>query len=149
MIYITEIYTDGSCLNHGKENAHGGWGFVVVLNDEKVYEKCGKLRPGNQTNNRAELEAVYHAIDYICNEQISDSEYVVYSDSTTCVDGIVGTAVRNANRDIWEDVENLIKYIHENKSIGFDVRYTKRGNKTYNQDADKLARTAANSLLIK
>jgi ribonuclease HI len=147
---MLNIYTDGSCLKNGKEDSIGGWAFVVTElennSENKKKECCGKLRAGDQTSNRAELEAVLHAFEYVYRNQYTD--VTLYIDSTTAYDGIVGTAARRANRDIWEQIESVIAEMHAD-DLSFDVKHIPRCSNTFSQDADHLARTAANSLLIK
>ena len=50
------IYTDGSTRGNGKENAVGGWAYVVINeNDEKVWGNSGS--EVETTNRRMELTA--------------------------------------------------------------------------------------------
>lgn len=51
-----EIWTDGACINNGKEEAKAAWAFV-----SGDFEKAGKVT-GKQTNNRAEAEAILQAL---------------------------------------------------------------------------------------
>lgn len=82
------IFTDGHCSNNGRENAHAGWGayapdtfmgYTTNLN----FRKHGPV-DGDQTNNRAELQAVLetlkilfkHGLELEPTTIITDSEYV-------------------------------------------------------------------------
>ena len=150
---FVSIHCDGACLENGKPNASGGYGIVVEENGNIVHSLFGKLRAGNQTNNRAELEAMLQALNYVF-ESDKKNEYVIYSDSTTVVDGIIGVAKRKANRDIWEDIERVcsiltmqgykISVVHCNKEQlePEDIVYK------MNVQADLLAFRGANALII-
>ena len=75
-----QIYTDGGCSpNPGP----GGWGFVVVVGDEPVFESCdGELQT---TNNRMELTAIIRALEY-CRDRASEwAAATIYSDSNLSV----------------------------------------------------------------
>lgn len=150
---IVNLHCDGACLDNGKPHANGGYGVVVESSGEVITTRFGKLRVGTQTNNRAELEAMLQALNYI-SESDKSNQYTIYSDSTTVVDGILGVAKRKANRDIWEDIERVcgiltmqgysIKVAHCNKEEldSSDVRYQ------MNVLADSLAFRGANALII-
>ena len=61
------IYTDGSCNGNGKAHNHGGFGVVVVDNDEKLLFNYNK-RCENTTNNREEIKAIlYSFLNYGVN----------------------------------------------------------------------------------
>ncbi len=76
------VYTDGACINNGKSNAKAGMGVFFSENDPR---NISKKVDGKQTNNTAELGAVYEALcvlvdDIRDNENIciiTDSEYVI------------------------------------------------------------------------
>lgn len=150
---FVNIHCDGACLENGKPNASGGYGVVVEEAGVVTHSFFGKLRAGVQTNNRAELEAMLQTLNYI---SVSDksNEYMIYSDSTTVVDGILGTAKRKANRDIWEEIEKIcnvlntqgykigVKHCNKEDLDPSDVCYD------MNVQADLLAFRGANALII-
>ena len=85
------IYTDGSCLANGKEINEGGFGVVVVDENENLLYTY-KKRNKNTTNNREELRAIlYSFLKYgvkTDNMWIGPNNTyipVVYSDSAYCV----------------------------------------------------------------
>ena len=142
------IYCDGSCI---KNNDTCSAGYGIVIASEIPLEKYGKVR-GAQTNNRAELEGVYHSLLHVMNNDIKKAR--IYTDSLLAVDGINGNSQRKANRDIWEDIEAIchkistdnldIKVLHLDKS-----KLDEHDDKfKYNVLADKLAFKAANALLL-
>lgn len=146
------LHADGCCLNNGMPFASGGYGIVVEQDNKVINEMFGKLRKGKQTNNRAELEAVYQALVYIAESQCKS--FVIFSDSKTVVDGILGNARRTSNRDLWEEIETICgKIIDQNKVISIyhcDKNNLKESDSTYcfNVQADALAYQGANALII-
>ena len=54
------IYTDGSCCGNGKAQNNGGFGVIVVDNDEKLLFNYNK-RSENTTNNREEIKAILYS----------------------------------------------------------------------------------------
>lgn len=141
-----EIYTDGACKgNPGK----GGWAFVVVLEDKKTYFDTGKEI--NTTNNRMELTAVLKALEYSCENNVSD--LLIYSDSAYIVncfnekwtDKWISNGWKTSkkkdvlNQDLWKSILELHKKINK---ISYVFVKGHSGNK-YNEEADKLASSAA------
>ncbi|CCC68158.1 hypothetical protein NCAS_0B00740 [Naumovozyma castellii] len=79
------VYCDGSALSNGKSSSRAGYG--VYFQDEPEYNISERLRIGEQTNNRGEIQAVSSALEIIwinlttkmekLNYEIkTDSEYV-------------------------------------------------------------------------
>lgn len=70
------IYTDGACENNP---GPGGWGYVVVEDDEEIRFANGG--EDSTTNNRMEILAVVEALASLPNKSVvtiySDSKYVV------------------------------------------------------------------------
>lgn len=148
------LHCDGACLENGKPHAMGGYGIIVESEGKILETQFGKLRVGVQTNNRAELEAVLKALEYIKETGDPAISYILYSDSTTVVDGILGIAKRKANRDIWQDIETICQEINQ---AGYQVSVV-HCNKDkldpediiyqMNVQADLLAFRGANALII-
>lgn len=97
---MNTIYTDGSCLNNGFENARASW---AIFHKEKKILISG-LVPCNelQTNNTGELYAILKALallSYLKEKDgliISDSEYSIKSLSEWNIDKkIKGTQRKN------------------------------------------------------
>ena len=80
------IYTDGSCLGNGKEHNSGGFGVVVLDNNENLLYTYSK-QSADTTNNREELKAILYAF-FNHGVKINDWNMnvpIVYSDSNYCV----------------------------------------------------------------
>lgn len=148
------LHCDGACLDNGRSYAIGGYGIVVEEKGQVITTRFGKLRDGVQTNNRAELEAMLQVLNYIFEEGNSSTQYTIYSDSTTVVDGILGIAKRKANRDLWADIERVCKILtlqHYHISVAHcnkEVLDTNSSNYQMNMLADSLAFRGANALII-
>lgn len=87
------IYTDGACSgNPGK----GGWGFVILDEDDRVINWGYGRRP-ETTNNEMELTAIYYAYKYI---QSHEDSYTVYTDSAYCLNSLTNWMF-NWERNGW------------------------------------------------
>ena len=143
------IYTDGSCLGNGKSENSGGFGIVVLDNNENLLYTYNK-RNENTTNNREEIRAIlysflnYGVIPFFGYEEIP----IVYSDSNYCVQTF-NTWMFNWANNNWiksdkKQPENLdlIKAYYDwyKKGYRIDLRKVKgHSNNKWNQMADELA----------
>ena len=143
------IYTDGSCLGNGKSENSGGFGVVVLDNNENLLYTYNK-RNENTTNNREEIRAIlysflnYGVIPYFGYEEIP----IIYSDSNYCVQTF-NTWMFNWANNNWiksdkKQPENLdlIKAYYDwyMKGYRIDLRKVKgHSNNKWNQMADELA----------
>ncbi|EFP10485.1 hypothetical protein CRE_22985 [Caenorhabditis remanei] len=133
------VYTDGSCINQGKDSAKAGFG---VCWDENYHPNnySGKVH-GLQDSGHAELCAAEHAI-----KQAVDGEYrsiTLRADSE-----LVGHVVRNPeafSKSSHPDYYNVISSISLVKSqINIKVEYVKAHNGIPgNEKADELAKLGA------
>jgi ribonuclease HI len=148
-----EIFIDGSCLDNGLPTARGGFAiFKTKYNGSSSIQEieCGRLRRGKQTNNRAELESMDQTLKWI-HSQPNNKEYEIYTDSRLVSEGMNGQASRNANRDIWDEIEYFadllvgrikVNWIESQKDNTVDRLHI------LNNLCDKMAKIAANSLTI-
>lgn len=138
------IYTDGSArFNPGP----GGWGMVVMNEDETKILYTDSNFEDNVTNNRMELKAMICALGYA--ESNPDDQFVIYSDSAYVVNSInswmrgwAANGWRNSKKQIVENVD-LMKAIWDYISRPFfNVEVRKcEGHKgdTGNELADAIA----------
>lgn len=146
------IYTDGSCNGNGKAHNRGGFGVVVVDNDEKLLFNYNK-RCENTTNNREEIKAILYSflnygVNIYNNNSFNIEVPVVYSDSNYCVqtfnDWMFGWANKGWIKSDKKTPENLdlIKAYYDWYQKGYRIELRKvkghAGNK-WNEVADKLA----------
>ena len=79
------IFTDGACTNNGKKFAKAAWAFVVVDKDQttEIGYNSEKQKPFEpQTNQRAELNALLHGLQYAVQTLKTDSTPItIWSDS--------------------------------------------------------------------
>ena len=54
-------YTDGACRGNGKDNAAGGFGVVVLDDNQNIVDLYSKQCEGT-TNNREELKAILYVM---------------------------------------------------------------------------------------
>ena len=155
MVLNMIIYTDGSCLGNGKAVNCGGFGVVVLDNDEKLIYNYNK-RCENTTNNREELKAIlYSFLNYGVNINNNPligfnniSIPIVYSDSNYCVqtfnEWMFSWARNGWIKSDKQPPENLdliqAYYDWYQKGYRIDLRKVKghNGNK-WNEVADQLA----------
>lgn len=144
---MTIIHCDGSCI---KNNDTCSAGYGIIIENGVPLKKYGKVR-GLQTNNRAELEGVYHSLLYAIDNCLHAR---IYTDSLLVVNGINGDSQRKANRDIWKDIEDLCHKISE-KNLDIKVLHLDKSKLDehdekfkYNVQADRLAFKGANALLL-
>ena len=104
------IYTDGACSGNP---GNGGWGAYIEIGDKRI-ELSGS--ENNTTNNRMELKAVIHALEYIDDQR----EVTVFTDSKYVMQGIQEwikkwktndwkTSQKKdvKNKDLWVELDNL------------------------------------------
>ena len=135
-------YVDGSSLKNGQMNNRGGFGVVVLDDNENVIELYQK-RNTDTTNNIEELRAIlYVFLKYGLNNPI------VYSDSAYCVNSL-NQWIWGWERNGWlksdgnppENLEYMKTYYeYYRKGYRIDLRKV-AGHKgiKWNEMADKLA----------
>lgn len=144
---LLDVYVDGACEKNGLTSSRAGWAFIVTKHnsDEIVDFKRGKVRAGEQHSNRAELEAMLHALKY-CKDK--ENCFIIYTDSEVVENGINGKAKRKANRDIWTEIEGIC---YELKNVAVQKVEGHQDNDSVqaimNRKVDELAKQASRSLL--
>lgn len=139
------IYTDGACSGNP---GPGGWGAVLIYNENKKEISGGKKET---TNNVMELTAVIEALKllkYPCEVDLySDSAYVVNSFKQGWIYSWMKNDWKTAskepvkNREIWEELYNLTK-IHK---VNF-IKVKGHSDNELNNRCDELARNAIKEL---
>lgn len=146
------IYTDGSCCGNGKAVNSGGFGVIVVDNNEKLLFNYNK-RSENTTNNREEIKAILYSflnygVNIYNNSNFNIEIPIVYSDSNYCVQTFNEWMFNWANNG-WiksdkKQPENLdliqAYYDWYQKGYRIDLRKVKGHSRNRgNELADKLA----------
>jgi ribonuclease HI len=124
-----KIWTDGACVNNGKETAKAAWAFV-----SGDIEKAG-LVFGKQTNNRAEAIAIFEALKWAA--EIGYKRIKIYTDTQITLHSLRKPVEKvKANREIFIMISQLItKY---NLEVIYKKVLGHSGN-TNNDRADVLA----------
>ena len=124
----TLAYADGSCLGNP---GPGGWG-VVIVGDEATQEYSGK--DPRTTNNRMEITAAIEALRRLPTE----AQVLIRSDSQYVVNTINSRWKRNANIDLWKELDAEIA----RHKVRFEWVRGHAGD-PLNERADRLALEAA------
>jgi len=151
------IYTDGSApVNVAGRDNPAGWAFVVVsgvtgenhdggtlvteMNGRVITDRKHPLWIGADvgSNNTAELSAIYHALEYIRNNDLDD--VILYTDSMYAMNLIFGTWKASTNHKLVSKSKELAMKL-EGKVIGEHVRAHQ--NLLWNERADELAKAGA------
>lgn len=140
------VYTDGACINNGKEGATAGIG--VFWGENHPDNVCERLS-GRQTNNRAEILAAKQAIKQAKQKGVKN--LVLKTDSGFCINGITSW-IHGWKRNGWklssgEPVVNRAEFEELDSVLtGINVKWVHvRGHKGEpgNEAADSLANEGA------
>ncbi len=118
------IHTDGSCLGNP---GPGGWAAIVEHNGRSERLSGGERAT---TNNRMEITAAIKGIE----STPAGATVVIHSDSEYVVKTMTKGWKRNANRDLWEQLDRLIAQ----RNVDFTWVRGHNGN-PQNEQADRLA----------
>ncbi|MEI6580733.1 MAG: RNase H family protein [bacterium] len=123
------IYTDGSSLGNP---GPGGWGAVIIINNEKVIEIGGREK--ESTNNRMEITGVLEALLLVEKRKPESKKIIIHTDSSYVLNSITGwihSWVKNdwktklgdpvLNKDLWE---KLYK-VHLNLKNKYEIDWIK------------------------
>lgn len=138
---MIKIYTDGACSKNGREGAHGGFG-VVVVEDDNIIDAHQEFSD-ETTNNREEMKAILWALNKYGS--LGFEVPVVYSDSAYSVNtfnnwmfGWQRNGWVKSDRKTPENLDLVKEYYNSLKKI--DLRHIKgHAGYEYNEIADKLA----------
>lgn len=150
-----EVYTDGSLKKMGKSMTFGGWSYIVIRDNVKIYSAANSEY--NTTNQRMELEAIYQALKYASSIRRPSEKVIIYSDSAYVINcykqewyinwqynGWINSKNQDvANRDLW------LKIIPYFDDFWYEFRKVKgHANVLWNEECDKLAQLEAEKLKI-
>ena len=141
-----EIYCDGAVSGNGKDNAPGGWAYVILKDGRLISQNSGG--EVGTTNQRMELTAMLKACEEL--EAMDGFATVkVYSDSAYCIRCFKENWWKNwrvngwrnskkepvANQDLWE---KLIFFFM--KAPGYDfIKVRGHQGVHWNEEVDKMA----------
>ncbi len=131
-----EIWTDGACVNNGRDTATAAWAFV-----SGEFELAGVVS-GKQTNNRAEAEAILEALIWAGAKGFKKVK--IYADTLITLHSLKKPIEKiKANTDIFEKIFNIIS------KYDLEVIYEKvlgHSGVKENERVDRLANTFAVNL---
>lgn len=112
----------------------GGWGVVLVKEDGNV-DKCNECEPGAN-----QMKMILRAAIEGLSKTEQDCEAKILSNNEYLVLGIKDSRKREANRDLWKELDGLLNRRHvEAKPISSKNKWLK--------EAQMLAKEAAGGLL--
>jgi ribonuclease HI len=157
---VVRLFCDGSCERNGQPGARAGYGvYAASLEGTSIMRHSAPLSASEpQTNQRAELRAMYYAIGYASAAIMRGSHVEIYSDSRYAIDCLTkwapgwvsGGWVKSDKKPVLHT--DLIKPAYEllSRSMGRIVlkhvpAHTGLGDllSLGNAEADKLAREGA------
>lgn len=120
------IFTDGGCINNGKENSKAAYG---VFFDEDHPLNTSVLLEGKQTNNSAELNGIVYALENIHTFINENIKICIITDSDYCLKVIKKYVSTSNNIDFNKltNVPNIIliqkifNLIYKNDNINYSI----------------------------
>lgn len=136
------IYTDGACSGNP---GPGGYGIVIITNDNEDHPSRFQRGYRRTTNNRMELMAVINALSLPRTKPfditiVTDSKYVVDAINKGWLESWhAKDYLKTANSDLWKELHRIMTSM---KDKGFNISFEwikgHNGNK-WNEMADRLA----------
>ena len=148
-----EVYTDGSLKRMGQNMTFGGWSFVIVRDNEKIYEQAGY--EFDTTSQRMELTAIKEGLRQAQSFRKSSERVIIYSDSAYAINCYQKEWYINWMHNGWMNANNQPV---ANKDLWFDIipyfdnfwyTFNKvRGHSgvLWNEECDKMAQAAAEKI---
>lgn len=129
---VIKIYADGACRGNQNTTNIGGYGVVLIYKDS-IKELNNAFQ--DTTNNRMEILSVIEGLKSL---KRFDIPVEIYSDSQYVVNTINNGWRKNANLDLWAELDRLIEKFD---SVKF-IKVKGHSDNNYNNRADKLANIA-------
>ncbi|MEG4044575.1 RNase H family protein [Microcoleus sp. Pol17_C1] len=102
---VVNIHCDGACSGNP---GPGGWAAILTIPGKTNKKMISGKSDTTTTNNRMELTAAIEALKALKKP----CKVTLFSDSTYVVNTMAKGWKRNANQDLWEELDKLAK-IHE------------------------------------
>lgn len=164
-----DVFTDGSQIKDTKNKTYKtlgvGWAFIIKVDKVNIFQKSSGLKEG--TNQRAELYAIFKALEYLTKNNIMDSTITIYTDSEYSIKCITkwaaswkrngwkkaGTSTPVKHRELIEPSVDMVASLKDKNTIRFQHVRSHQATTNYisqgNDEADKLASAASKSMLTK
>lgn len=128
-----DIYTDGACSG----NPGPGGAAAILITGDKILHRVGRGYK-KTTNNRMEIKAVTYGAKAILKRIKEPSEIVFHTDSQLVYGAIALGWKKNANRDLWTELEQVLASLESIHQIRFQKVAGHSADK-WNNCADALA----------
>jgi len=102
---VVNIHCDGACSGNP---GPGGWAAILTIPGKPNKKAISGKSETTNTNNRMELTAAIEALKALKKP----CKVTLFSDSTYVVNTMAKSWKRNANQDLWEELDKLAK-VHE------------------------------------
>ena len=129
------IFADGACLGNP---GPGGWGVVIAEPTDEYRELSGGPYPAT-TNNKMEIMAAIEGL----RDLAEGADAIVRSDSSYVVNTMMKGWKRNANDDLWRELDREVA----SRKVRFEWVRGHAGDKN-NERADRLASSAARGIKL-
>lgn len=144
-----KINIDGSCPSQGTENAQAGYG--VAIRGGVHEDLLGRVDGLIQDSTRAEVTSFLKAIEWL--KQYPGVEATIYTDSRMVVEVVHGLLEREDSnseerrfwkltKDLWHEIRKIMPEVESR------IRNVVWVDRDQNEAANKLARRAANALIL-
>jgi ribonuclease HI len=144
-----DIFCDGAASNNGRATAKAGYGVAVLIDQIPATKYAVRLQLDEaQTNQRAELQALYHALRIIDQKQ---ARITIYTDSMYAIN-CISVWAKSWRAKGWKKadgkpvlhldiIEPMINLYEKNKSIISlkHVRGHQKAGTSYEADGNSLA----------
>jgi ribonuclease HI len=147
------VFTDGACSQNGKPGAKAG--YAVWFPENRELSSASRVSADQpQTNQRAEMMAIRHAVVTLEDKGFSDQDIVIYTDSDYCINcltkwipGWISRGWKTSNgtdvlhRDLIEDISTRLtkfkshRFVHVRAHTGGEDDLSKN-----NDVVDRMAR---------
>ena len=139
------IFTDGSC--HTKHKI-GAWAAILLIEAE---ETLLHDLESETTNNRMELTAVIHSVEYILNKKLVFKKIIIFSDSQYVVNLVVRKEKLKHNKFLTKkgsEIQNkglVVRLIQLIETINLEfvkvkAHQKKSDERNFNREVDMLSR---------
>ncbi|MEG3899229.1 MULTISPECIES: RNase H family protein [unclassified Microcoleus] len=102
---VVNIHCDGACSGNP---GPGGWAAILTIPGKSNRKAISGRATSTTTNNRMELTAAIEGLKALKKP----CKVTLFSDSTYVVNTMSKNWKRNANQDLWEELNKLAK-VHE------------------------------------
>lgn len=141
------VYTDGGCSNNGRSNASAGIGIYFGENDPR---NVSKKITGSQTNNAAELRAIFEAFKIIESDLKLGKKITIVTDSEYAIKCVTSYGAKCNALNWVNDIPNkeLVREVYNNYTQYSNVSFMHINSHTNKTDIHSIGNACADKLAI-